>query len=190
MKNVKMIREYTNVSQQKIADYLGVTRQSYSNYEIGKRQPDNATVNRLAEFFRVPPSFIRDEKPFTQWLELKLNKEKILTIIAQWIGNSEYTKNVTTSNDDVDYIQLLNTLVADVSFTNDNEIILSPTIPQNAMRAYLSQNKFENKQENKPATERDKLISENINLFEQLPTDKKQQALDYLRYLVEHQEKE
>ena len=47
-----------------------------------------------------------------------------------------------------------------------------------------------NEQKNKPVTERDKLTSENIDLFEQLPTDKKQQALDYLRYLVEHQEKE
>jgi len=48
-----------------------------------------------------------------------------------------------------------------------------------------------NEQKNKPIiSEDDELTNENIELFKKLPDDKKQQALDYLRYLVEHQGKE
>jgi transcriptional regulator with XRE-family HTH domain len=47
-----------------------------------------------------------------------------------------------------------------------------------------------NEQKNKPVTEDDRLREENNELFDQLPKDKQQEALNYLRFLVEHQEKE
>ena len=42
----------------------------------------------------------------------------------------------------------------------------------------------------KPVSEEDRLREENNELFDQLPKDKKQEALNYLRFLVEHQGKE
>lgn len=47
-----------------------------------------------------------------------------------------------------------------------------------------------NEQKKEPVTDRDRLLEDNIELFKKLPTDKKKQALDYLRYLVEHQGKQ
>ena len=44
-----------------------------------------------------------------------------------------------------------------------------------------------NEQKNKPITSKED--DELINLFEQIPTDKKQEAVNYLRYLIEHREK-
>lgn len=50
---LKMLRKKKGVPQQSVADYLGITRQAYSNYEIGNREPDNETVLKLAEYFGV-----------------------------------------------------------------------------------------------------------------------------------------
>jgi transcriptional regulator with XRE-family HTH domain len=53
----------------------------------------------------------------------------------------------------------------------------------NSSHYHLSTNK-------KPVSEEDRLRKENYDLFDQLPKDKQQEALNYLRFLVEHQEKE
>lgn len=43
---------------------------------------------------------------------------------------------------------------------------------------------------NKPVSEEDRLRAENNELFDKLPKEKQQQALDYLKFLVDHQDKE
>ncbi len=53
MKHLKELRTAKKVSQQDVANYLGITRQAYSNYENGNRDPDNETLLKLAEFFDV-----------------------------------------------------------------------------------------------------------------------------------------
>lgn len=51
--NLKAVREKKRVSQQDVADYLGITRQAYSHYEVGRRKPDYETLLKLAEFYGV-----------------------------------------------------------------------------------------------------------------------------------------
>lgn len=51
--NLKTIREKKRISQQDVANYLGITRQAYSHYEVGRRKPDYETLLKLAEFFGV-----------------------------------------------------------------------------------------------------------------------------------------
>lgn len=51
--NLKTIREKKHISQQEVANYLGITRQAYSHYEVGRRKPDYETLLKLAEFFGV-----------------------------------------------------------------------------------------------------------------------------------------
>ena len=53
MKRLKELRAQAGVSQQIVADALGITQQAYANYESGKREPDNDTLLKLAEFFDV-----------------------------------------------------------------------------------------------------------------------------------------
>lgn len=53
MEYLKELRTAKGVSQQSVADYLGITRQAYSNYENGNRAPDNETLLKLAEYFRT-----------------------------------------------------------------------------------------------------------------------------------------
>lgn len=47
------IRVKAGVSQQAMAEYLGITRQAYSHYEVGRRKPDYETLLKLAEYFGI-----------------------------------------------------------------------------------------------------------------------------------------
>ena len=51
MQNLINARKAMHKTQQEIADYLGISRQAYSNYEAGKREPDFETLLKLGEYF-------------------------------------------------------------------------------------------------------------------------------------------
>lgn len=53
MEHLRELRQKRGVSQRAVADYLGITRQAYSNYENGNREPDYETLLKLAEYFAV-----------------------------------------------------------------------------------------------------------------------------------------
>ncbi len=52
--NLKRIRLSLHMTQQEVANRLGLTRQAYSNYESGLREPEYATLCALADLFRCP----------------------------------------------------------------------------------------------------------------------------------------
>lgn len=58
MEYLKKLRAEKGVSQQIVADYLEITRQAYSNYENGNRDPDNETLLKMAEYFGVSVDFL------------------------------------------------------------------------------------------------------------------------------------
>ena len=58
MKALKSLRQSRGYSQQYIADELGVSRQTYSNYELGKREAPYETLRRLADLFDVSIDFL------------------------------------------------------------------------------------------------------------------------------------
>ena len=47
MENLTIIRKESHATQQEVADYLGISRQAYGNYESGKREPDYETLLKL-----------------------------------------------------------------------------------------------------------------------------------------------
>lgn len=51
MTHLKNFRTVKGVSQQAVADYLGISRQAYGNYETGARECDYETLLKLAEYF-------------------------------------------------------------------------------------------------------------------------------------------
>lgn len=52
-RQLKIIRKRNNLTQQQVADALGITRSAYCGYEIGRRSPEIDTLIRLAEFYRL-----------------------------------------------------------------------------------------------------------------------------------------
>lgn len=60
---LRQLRNEKGVSQQVVADYLNITKQAYSLYELGKREPDFETLLKLGEYFDVSTDYIlRSEK--------------------------------------------------------------------------------------------------------------------------------
>ena len=51
--NLRRFRKERGISQQDVADRLGITRQAYSHYETGKRRVDMDLALKLADIFGV-----------------------------------------------------------------------------------------------------------------------------------------
>lgn len=55
-KNIRLLRTAQKMTQDQLAESLHVTRQTVSNYETGKSQPDIDTIVRLAEALQADPN--------------------------------------------------------------------------------------------------------------------------------------
>jgi transcriptional regulator with XRE-family HTH domain len=49
------------LTQQSAAADLGLSRQAYNNYELGKREPDYETIKRIAGYFSVTADYLLGE---------------------------------------------------------------------------------------------------------------------------------
>ncbi len=58
----KNLRLRDNLSQQELADKLGVSKSSISMYENGNREPDLETLEKIADFFNVDMDFLIGRK--------------------------------------------------------------------------------------------------------------------------------
>lgn len=50
---IKYLRKLENVTQQQLADAIGVAKSTISMYETGQREPDFETLEALADYFNV-----------------------------------------------------------------------------------------------------------------------------------------
>ena len=62
MENLLLLRKQKGLTQKDMADFLGISRQAYANYETGNREPDLTTLKRIAEYFNVSVDFIVDNE--------------------------------------------------------------------------------------------------------------------------------
>ncbi|AMA74192.1 MULTISPECIES: helix-turn-helix domain-containing protein [Aneurinibacillus] len=55
---LKKLRQQKNLTQEEIAKHLNISRGTYAHYEINKRQPDFATLQKFADFFNVSTDYL------------------------------------------------------------------------------------------------------------------------------------
>ena len=58
LKNLKLLRAEKNISQQQLADVVGVSQQSINKYENHSVEPDIDTLIRISDFFSVSVDFL------------------------------------------------------------------------------------------------------------------------------------
>lgn len=58
MENIKYLRSTKGISQQKLADKLGVSRSTIAMWETGQSQPDHDMLKKLAELFSVSVDYL------------------------------------------------------------------------------------------------------------------------------------
>lgn len=56
--NLRNARESAGLTQQQIADEMGISKSTYCGYEIGKRQPDVDKIKQLAKILHVTGSYL------------------------------------------------------------------------------------------------------------------------------------
>ena len=57
-KRLKYLRKNKGLSQQKMADFLGISRQGYGKYEDGRSEPDHKTLIKIATYFNVTVDYL------------------------------------------------------------------------------------------------------------------------------------
>lgn len=50
-RNIKLMREASKLTQEKVADFLGIGRSAYSNYETGERELPLCVMEKLADLY-------------------------------------------------------------------------------------------------------------------------------------------
>ena len=58
IQNLKALRNKKGISQQKLADAIGVSQQSINKYENHKIEPDISTLIKIADFFETSVDYL------------------------------------------------------------------------------------------------------------------------------------
>ncbi|UJF34311.1 helix-turn-helix domain-containing protein [Paenibacillus hexagrammi] len=98
---IALLRDKHALTQEELANKLGISRASLSHYETSRREPDYDTINKIATFFKVSidyllgrtnsPEQVLDEdiKEFADSLEL--SDDKILEKFSLTIDGNKLT---------------------------------------------------------------------------------------------------
>lgn len=73
-KNIKSLREKTGLNQRQLGEKLSLAESTISLYESGKREPDNATLIRIADLFAVTTDVLLGKKELAAPLSLEPKK--------------------------------------------------------------------------------------------------------------------
>jgi len=67
--NLKKLREEIGLTQKQVANYLNVTRSTYSYYETGRSLPSIQSLIKLSEIFGISCDYILNEKVSSENLQ-------------------------------------------------------------------------------------------------------------------------
>lgn len=62
-KNIKLMREVSDFTQENIASFLGINRSAYSNYELGTRELPLEYMEKLADLYGCDAYTLYEENP-------------------------------------------------------------------------------------------------------------------------------
>lgn len=62
-KNIKLMREVSDFTQENVASFLGINRSAYSNYELGTRELSLEYMENLADLYGCDAYILYEENP-------------------------------------------------------------------------------------------------------------------------------
>ena len=82
--NIKNLRKQVNKTQEEVAKELKLQKQTYQNYELGKREPDIETLKKIADYFDVSLDFLCGRpRPYDLPSTTTKNQKEAINIILQ-----------------------------------------------------------------------------------------------------------
>jgi transcriptional regulator with XRE-family HTH domain len=97
---IALLRERSTLTQEELANKLGISRASLSHYETSRREPDYDTINKIASFFKVSVDYLLGRSDHPEVLDddvkdfvdnLELSDEKIMEKFALTVDGRKLT---------------------------------------------------------------------------------------------------
>lgn len=83
---IKELRKKAGLNQSQLAQQTGISEQSISKYERGQRNPKIENLEVLANFFKVPVSYLRGEAVVNRLKELRQQAGLSLAEVGKGVG--------------------------------------------------------------------------------------------------------
>lgn len=71
---LKTLREQRGLSIKKVADALGMPKSTYASYEYGDREPNIATILKIADLYNVTTDYLFGREPRQDALQLLISQ--------------------------------------------------------------------------------------------------------------------
>lgn len=84
------------ITQDELAGQLNIPRGTYAHYEIGKREPDNSMLLKIAEFFNVSTDYLlgrTEDKNYNMNYELA---QQIETVVENMLVSDDIKETLKT----------------------------------------------------------------------------------------------
>lgn len=92
---LKAIRNQKKVTQKEVSDALGISPNTYKNYEQGMREPNNEMLCKLADYFEVTVDYLLGrEKAPDPFAELNLSTEDEQEVLAKYMSLPENVRAI------------------------------------------------------------------------------------------------
>ena len=94
------LRKEAKITQKEIADYLGISRQAYANYETGNRAPDFQTLKKLSSFFKVSVDYLlgnetpQNDDNLEEKMKIALFGGDVEVTDTMWLKVVEYAQDL------------------------------------------------------------------------------------------------
>jgi transcriptional regulator with XRE-family HTH domain len=147
----KKIREQSGLTQQQMADKLGISRSAIGMYENGEREPNFETLELIADTFNVDMNYLLGKKPTTEVIPDSFHLNDYAKQFAQFIStNPDYKPLVDASlkvkKEDIPFVK---EIIDRVSNTNTTPYDSIPDTPEEFERLYPTVDINEWKKKNK-----------------------------------------
>ena len=101
MKNLKLLRKKSGLSQRDFAEIIHASQNTVSQWESGKREPSYAIAREIANYFNVSVDYLLGIEEKTAPLELSLTeKQQLILDLAEQLSDEDAKKLI-------DYAKLL-----------------------------------------------------------------------------------
>lgn len=112
---LQKLRKSKGLSQEKLAEIIGISRQAVAKWEVGQSYPDIAKLIALSDFFRVSIDKLVNDYEENCKLQIELSKEEcvddeIIDFLckakkATYAGDGAETKPSRTNSSDLEYTE-------------------------------------------------------------------------------------
>ena len=100
IKNLKYLRNRKNISQQHLAEIIGVSQQSINKYENHSVEPDIDTLIKLADYFETSVDFLIGHTEIDHIIEkveaFDLNNDEASLIKSYRLLNTKQRRSIKT----------------------------------------------------------------------------------------------